>query len=190
MPMKAEKDSRLALVIIILVLFSVASSCRRNHSRTTDEQLRAAEQKEKLKEDLINQNRTLMLEEQDAITSYINRAGIDSIEKTTTGLHIKILEAGKGKKARLLSKVELSYEARLIDGTFCYSSDSTGRLSFVLGQSDEPSGLQEALLKMSEGEKALVIIPSYLAYGITGDGICVPGSTTLLYTIRLERVKD
>lgn len=188
--MKPDKGFRCPPAILIMALLLLSSSCRRNHTRATDEQLRASEQKEKLKEDLIKQNRTLMLEEQDAISSYIIRAGIDSVEKTTTGLHIKILEPGTGKKARLLSRVELSYEARLIDGTFCYSSDSTGRLNFILGQSDEPSGLQEALLKMSEGEKALVIIPSYLAHGITGDGICVPGSTTMLYTIRLDKVID
>lgn len=188
--MKPERLSRCLFYMLIPALLSGSSSCNRNHPRTTDEQFRAAEQKEKLKEDLIKQNRSLMLEEQEAITSYINRVGIDSIEKTTTGLHIKILEPGSGKKARLLAKVELSYEARLLDGTYCYSSDSTGRLNFILGQSDEPSGLQEALLKMNEGEKALVIIPSYLAYGITGDGICVPGSTTLLYTVRLEKVID
>ena len=61
-------------------------------------------------------------------------------------------------------------------------------LSFILGQSNQPSGLQEGLLLMHEGEKAIMIIPSYLAYGVTGDGVCIPGSSSILYTVKLEKV--
>lgn len=189
--MSPEKKLKTFLPLLILCwLITVSASCNKSRQREAAIRLRESEQEQKLREDLIRQNRDLVLEEQEAISAYIERLGIDSVTKTATGLHFRLLRKGTGRQARLLNRVELSYEAKLIDGKFCYSSDSTGRLKFILGQSEEPSGLQEAILKMKEGEKALVIIPSYLAHGVSGDGICVPGSTSMVYTIRLEKVSE
>ena len=101
---------------------------------------------------------------------------------------VKIIEKTNGRPARLMNDVTISYKAELLDGKFCYSSDSSGVLSFTLGQSTQPSGLQEGLLKMKEGERAIMIVPSFLAYGITGDAICIPGSSSIVYQLKLEKV--
>ena len=107
---------------------------------------------------------------------------------TETGVRYRIVEKGDGQLPALLSAVSVDYSLSLLDGTFCYSSDSTGTMNFILGQSDEPSGLQEVLLKIPEGSKAQVIIPSYMAYGLTGDGDCISSDQSLVYDIKLLKV--
>jgi FKBP-type peptidyl-prolyl cis-trans isomerase len=49
-------------------------------------------------------------------------------------------------------------------------------------------GLHELVKLMHEGEKARAIIPSYLAYGITGDGEMVPFAAFLLCEIELVKI--
>ena len=144
---------------------------------------------QELKESLIQQNRQLIAEEIEMIDAYVERHGL-KLDTTSTGLRYKILEKTEGKEVRLMKDVTLSYTASLLNGDLCYSSDTSGQLSFTIGQSNQPSGLQEGILKMREGEKAIFIVPSYLGYGITGDGICIPGSSSIFYRVKLEKVSQ
>ncbi len=144
---------------------------------------------QELKESLIQQNRQLIAEEIEMIDAYVERHGL-KLDTTSTGLRFKILEITEGREVRLMKDVTLSYTASLLNGDLCYSSDSSGQLTFTIGQSNQPGGLQEGVLKMKEGEKAIFIVPSYLAYGITGDGICIPGSSSILYRVKLEKVSQ
>ncbi|MBL7924640.1 MAG: FKBP-type peptidyl-prolyl cis-trans isomerase [Bacteroidia bacterium] len=142
-----------------------------------------------MREALIHQNKDLINEEIEAIQAFTDRRGWQ-MDTTSTGLRFSIREQTSGRPARLMKDVTISFTASLLNGTLCYSSDSSGTLTFTLGQSDLPSGLQEGILKMKEGEKALIIVPSYLAYGISGDGICIPGSSSILYEVKLEKVSE
>jgi len=139
------------------------------------------------KERLIQQNRQLISEEIELIDAYIERYGL-KMDTTSTGLRYKIENRTTGKEVRLMNDVSISYSVSLLNGSLCYSSDSSGLLTFTIGQSNQPSGLQEGLLKLREGESAMFIIPSYLAYGVSGDGICVPGSSSLLFKVKLEKI--
>ncbi len=179
-------NSQANLNRIVALVFLLVTACSTGENRSVDP-VKDQALKEKLKDDLIQQNKQLILEEMDLIDAFVERKHLN-FDTTSTGLRFKIIAFTNGKPARLMSDVSLSYSLSLLNGDLCYSSDSTGLLSFTLGQSDQPAGLQEALLKMKEGEEALIIVPSYLAYGITGDGICIPGSTSLFYTIKLEKV--
>ena len=79
----------------------------------------------------------------------------------------------------------LKYKIELLDGTYCYSSDSSGVLQIKIGQSDEPTGLQEVLQLIPRGSIAKVIIPSYLAYGLSGDGNKIGSGASLVYDIAI-----
>lgn len=141
----------------------------------------------KTKEALVERNRLMIQEELTLINSFVERNSM-KMDTTSTGLRYLITEHTTGRQARLMDRVSVSYRLGLLDGSQCYSSDSTGALIFIIGQSDEPSGLQEALLKMRVGEKATIIVPSYLAFGTTGDGYCVPGSSSVIYNIKLDKI--
>lgn len=171
---------------IKFILLCCLISC----SRPRDDKEKSAsnnQNRSDLKEALIRQNRQLISEEIELIDAYVDRYGLD-MDTTSTGLRYKILKETNGREVRLMKDVTLSYTVSLLNGNLCYSSDSTGLMSFTIGQSNQPSGLQEGILKMREGEQAIIIVPSYLGYGITGDGICIPGSTSVVYNVKLEKV--
>jgi FKBP-type peptidyl-prolyl cis-trans isomerase FkpA len=160
-------------------------------SRGNDKQLahRNADlhERKKLQEALIEQNKQLIAEEIVAINGFAERRGLQ-FDSTATGLRFKMIKTTDGVPVRLMSDVSVRYKAALLTGDVCYNSDSTGLLRFTVGQSDLPSGLQEGLLKMKEGEEALMIVPSYLAYGVSGDGRCIPGSSSIFYSVKVESV--
>jgi FKBP-type peptidyl-prolyl cis-trans isomerase len=171
----------------ILALCIAVVSCRNPEQNHKPEQ--PVMSNAELKESLINESRRRMREEVSRIDNWIERNNLQMIS-TETGVRYRILQEGKGPLPSLLSRVKLDYTLALLDGTQCYSSDSTGSLNFILGQSSEPSGLQEILLKLHEGTTAQIIVPSYLGYGLTGDGDCISGDESLLYEVKLLQVKQ
>jgi len=179
-------SERLVLLMAVCVIFACESKTPMHVQGKAPSERRM----EEYREALISQNRQLIQEEMISINAYAGRKGLE-MDTTSTGLRFMFtVRNPAGKRARLMSDVTVAYSMELLDGSLCYSSDSSGLLNFTLGQSDEPSGLQEGLLRMREGEEAVLIVPSYLAYGVTGDGHCVPGSSSILYRIKLEEVKD
>jgi FKBP-type peptidyl-prolyl cis-trans isomerase FkpA len=167
------------LFLYILLFIALAVSCRNDHSKVIPQP--------KSQEELMRLNKEMMLEEQEEIKSYIDRYHY-SMEETKTGLHIMSISNGEGKSPAMQDDVTIAYKINLMDGTYCYSSDSSGLLTFRMGQSTEPSGLQEGLLHMKMGGKSLMIIPSWLAYGITGDGDKIGSSQPLVYEVTLVAV--
>lgn len=161
-----------------------------NQPERTIENDARAEHQSRQKEMLMEHNRLLIAEEMSNIDAYVLRMGWN-MDTTSTGLkYMRLDTATTGRQARLMDKVALSYTMSLLDGTTCYSSDSTGRLELVLGQSAEPAGLQQGILQLREGESALLLVPSYLAFGLTGDGDRVPGSSSIVYKIRLDTILE
>jgi len=141
------------------------------------------------KESLIDRNKKMILIEQEKIDSFISNNNY-LMEETKTGIHYLISEVGKGDKPKNLAEVVLKYNIKLLDNSYCYSSDSSGVLQIKIGQSNEPTGLQEVLQLIPCGSKAKIIIPSYLAYGISGDGNKIGSGASLVYTIELLKVKN
>jgi FKBP-type peptidyl-prolyl cis-trans isomerase FkpA len=122
------------------------------------------------KEDLIRNHQNIMRDESEEIDNYVTRHQL-TVNITQTGLRYNIYYKGKGEKlASNDDYVTLNYKLSLLDGTQVYSSDSTGALKFQVGKSEIASGLQEGVKLMHEGDKAIFIVPSHLAYGLTGDG--------------------
>ncbi len=114
---------------------------------------------------------------------------IDSLRwnmtKTTTGLRYEILEKGNGPKAAFGQMVHFEYEVKLMNGEIIYSSVQTGPKEFKIGSGGVESGLEEGVLLLKKGDKARLVIPSYLAHGLSGDQDRIPPKATLIYTIKL-----
>jgi len=122
------------------------------------------------KEQLMEHQSAIVDYESQDIEKYISRMGYH-MAKTGTGLRYQIVVHGSGTVEPVAGDlVELAYKVLLLDGTLLYSSDSLGSLKFKVDQSDMASGLHEGVKFMREGDKAVFIMPSHLAYGLTGDG--------------------
>lgn len=106
-------------------------------------------------------------------------------KSTASGLHYVVLREGDKKGSpKKGQKISCHYEGKFLNGTVFDSSYKRGEpLSFMIGQVIE--GWNEALQDMSKGEKRILLIPSYLAYGEGGAGGVIPPNTPLMFEVEL-----
>lgn len=169
-----------------LLIFSISMliySCKEDrpieHSRTGDASL---------KESLIKANQYLMRNEVADIEAYIQRHNL-MMTSTSTGLRYAITRHGKGIQPHIGNTVTIEYAVSLINGEKIYDSGKDGVKTFVLGKSDEISGLEEGIFLLRQGDQAKFIIPSHLAFGLAGDDKKVPKRASLVYSVKLILVK-
>ena len=94
----------------------------------------------------------------------------------------------RGAAPTQLDTVEVHYEGKLIDGTIFDSSVQRGEpISFPL--SGVIAGWTEGLQMMREGGKAVLTIPSDLAYGAAGSPPAIPGGATLVFSVQLATIQ-
>lgn len=115
----------------------------------------------------------------------MRRHGLDVVA-TGTGLRYQILKQGAGNQVKKGDKVSLEYELCSLAGNLFYSSEKDGVKSFVVGEGNVESGLDEAMNYMHYGDVAKLIIPFHLAYGLHGDDNRIGEYTTLVYTIKVN----
>jgi len=173
--------------ISIAALLILTSSCK-NSPNEQDQMKQQQINPEKLKEQLVKVNKRKVYSEDDQIEDFLKRYKYP-VTTTASGLRYYIYKTNKDIKPNSHSIVEVAYRVHLLDGTVCYSSDSTGNLVFQIGKTDLPVGLQEGVLLMSKGEKAVLITPSKLGYGFTGDGANIPPNAVLYYDVELKKIK-
>ena len=137
-----------------------------------------------MKSSMETANRYLVNEEEEDIENYIKRHGLEMVS-TGTGLRYQILKQNAGQRIEKGDKVTLEYELHSIAGDLIYSSEKDGLKSFVVGNGEVESGLDEAMTYLHRGDLAKLIIPSHLAYGLHGDENQIPEYATLVYTIKV-----
>lgn len=115
---------------------------------------------------------------------------VETIEGTTTdsGLQFIEVEAGDGPKPAAGSIVQVHYTGKLMDGTEFDSSVGRDPFTFTLGQGQVISGWDEGIAMLSEGGKAMLIIPPALAYGSAGAGGVIPPDATLMFDVELVAI--
>ena len=139
------------------------------------------------KEQFIEFNKAMIAEENDQIDALLLRYKWPVI-KTKTGVRYWVYEKGRGEKIESGNLLHCEYTLKLITGDEIYNSATDGQLIFRVWKSDQPSGLEEVLLFLHQGDKVKIIVPSYLAYGITGNEDKIPSSSTLIYDIHIEKI--
>jgi FKBP-type peptidyl-prolyl cis-trans isomerase len=142
----------------------------------------------KQKDELIEANKNLIKQTAFLIESYGKRQQWN-LKETESGLWFGIYKKGIGKKASVGKFVTLKYTLSLLDGTLCYSSDSTGIKQFTIGSGKVETGLDEGVAMMRVGDVAHIILPPHLGYGLVGDGNCIPPHGVLVYEVTLVDVK-
>lgn len=141
----------------------------------------------KLKEDLIGANKILTHSESDDIDRYIERHGW-KMDSTGSGLRILVYKNGEGPAVTTGKRVTYAYTRGLLNGTTCYTSDKNGPGSFTVGKGGVESGLEEAMLLLRVGDKAKLILPSHLAFGLPGDGDCIPKRAVLVMDVEIKSI--
>ena len=149
-------------------------------STTTDAALKAEELKAE-KENAMKEN--------EMIAKYIAEKQITP-SKSSSGLMYIISEPGTGEQAQAGKTVKVHYTGRLLDGTkFDSSLDRSDPIEFKLGQGMVIKGWDEGIALLKVGGKALLIIPSDLAYGSRGAGGVIPPFSPLTFEVELVSVQ-
>ncbi len=134
-------------------------------------------------------NKVLREKEEREIEDFITRYGWD-MKETGTGLRYIIYYRGSGKKRPEPGMIAtINFEVMLINGRVCYTSEEDGAKQFLIERSDIESGLHEGIQLMREGDKAKLIIPSHLAFGLPGDQNKIPKRATLIYDVELVELQ-
>ena len=168
-------------ITIFLLYTSVSQSCCDSHNKTTtktDIKGKAFQTK------LIDANKIYVKKENDEIDQYVAHHGWQ-MATTGTGLRYMITKKGNGVAAVAGKYAKVNFKISLLDGTLCYSSDSTGSKKFLIGEDNVESGLHEGIQLLHVGDKALFILPSYMAHGLIGDESKIPPKSSVVYDIEL-----
>lgn len=172
-----SKQCLFRLFIFIVIFFS--SSCNNDPLKIN---------KSEYNEPLIRVNKYLIEKDDEIIRSYAKRHNWD-INVNGSGLFYEISHTGTGDSIKSGMTVSLKYKLSLIDGTVCYNSDSTGLKTFTIGRGEVENGLDMGLQIMRIGDKAKLILPPHLAFGILGDGKKIPARAIIIYNLEIVEAK-
>jgi FKBP-type peptidyl-prolyl cis-trans isomerase FkpA len=105
---------------------------------------------------------------------------------TASGLQYVVNSVGTGPKPTAGQKVKVHYTGTLLDGTkFDSSVDRNEPFEFTLGRGQVIKGWDEGIALLNKGSKAVLILPSSLAYGTRGAGSLIPPNTPLIFEVEL-----
>ena len=174
---------RLSCISIYILLFLL--SCNIDQNKKEVNQI--IDNKE-LITSLEELNRKMIQYESDLIEDYVEKNDLNVV-KTGTGLRYQIVKEGVGEFVKKGNVVTLEYELSLLSGELLYSSDNDGNKVFLVSRGGVESGLEEAVLKLKRDSEAILILPSYLAHGLIGDGNKIPAKAILVYRIKVIDIK-
>lgn len=118
------------------------------------------------------------------LNAYLEKNGVVA-QPTSTGLYYVKTQDGTGEKPSKGSTVKAYYTGYLLDGTVFDTSIERGEpIEFVLGVGQVIPGWDEGIALMSKGEKAVLYIPYYLAYGDRDLGV-IPPFSNLVFEVEL-----
>ncbi|MFZ2900967.1 MAG: FKBP-type peptidyl-prolyl cis-trans isomerase [Saprospiraceae bacterium] len=113
----------------------------------------------------------------------------DRLQKTESGMQYILLEEGTGAPATQGQNVTGHYYGILMDGTEFDNSFSRGKpFSFDAGVGQVIPGWDEAFTTLKQGSKAVLFIPSNLAYGERANAV-IPANSDLVFYIDFLSVK-
>lgn len=141
------------------------------------------------KPDLVQENKDAFRLEQHDIKLYGERYGLN-LTPTGTGLHYQLLRDSAGPTARPDQWARVNYRLELLNGDTAYATEPGKPESFMVEMDEVESGLHEAIQLLSVGDSAVIIIPSYRAYGLIGDEDRIPMRSTIVYRLGLVRISN
>ncbi len=126
--------------------------------------------------------------EEELLKDFIYKENI-SQKPTSSGMYFIEKKKGNGIKPETGDKITVHYTGKFINGEIFDSSLKTGKpLVYVVGTTGFIPGWNEGISYMTEGSKAMFIIPSYLAYGDKKQGP-IPPYSTLIFEVELLKVE-
>jgi FKBP-type peptidyl-prolyl cis-trans isomerase len=128
-------------------------------------------------------NDSLQLVEMDRVLEYLSKNQISNIP--FDDIYYKKLSSGSGEKPQANDQVKVHYTGKFLDGkVFDSSIPRNEPLSFTIGKGQMIKGFEIGVKLMQKGEKAVIVIPSALAYGARQRGE-IPPFSPLVFELEL-----
>jgi FKBP-type peptidyl-prolyl cis-trans isomerase len=128
-------------------------------------------------------------QEQEDIDKYLSENSNLAFQVKPSGLYYYDVQEGTGIIPAQSDTVYLFYTGKFLDGTvFDSNVAKKDTLILPIGEGWLIQGFDEGIQYMKVGGKAMLLIPSDLAYGAVGRGP-IGGYTPLLFDVELLRVK-
>lgn len=129
-----------------------------------------------------------------AIAKYIADSSFTNVRRQPSGLYIVRKVAGTGDLPRPNQQVSVVYRGTLLDNR---EFDKSGigpdgnpvPIEFAIGTGLVIAGWDEGIGLMRKGEKAILLIPSELAYGARGAGNVIPADAPLRFDVELTNIQ-
>jgi FKBP-type peptidyl-prolyl cis-trans isomerase len=132
-------------------------------------------------------NQELSIRENIKINTFLAHYSYLRMKSTISGLRYMIYE--NGEQSNLLAlpgqQALVKLKVSLLDGTLCYQTKKDEIERIAIAHAEKESGVHEALLLMRKGDKAKLILPSYLGHGLLGDQMKIPPQSILYIDIQL-----
>ena len=174
-----SNPKHIAFVCLLLGALTLAGC----HNQETGKVVSSSQTpKEDAEQPYIEGNKEIMRLEQEEMELFIKRYGW-KMERSGTGLYYQILSPGHGNLFHEGDTVTLKYRTFLLSGKRIYDSESDGLKTFKVARSEEIVALHEMALLLRPGAKARLVIPSHLAYGVSGDGNKINGRMPIAMTV-------
>ncbi len=168
------KNQKITFVITIVTLILASCNCNTSTEKIVNHK------KKPTKESFIIANKSAVNEENEMIYNYIKRHGYTNVIRKD-GVYIYNIKKSNNTIVNKKDFVQILYKVSLINGKIVEEKKTPQHI--VVGKSgDIPMGVHYALEGMRLGEKAIIIVPSHLGYGVAGNKI-IPPKSTLIYEL-------
>jgi len=129
----------------------------------------------------------LIAEEKSILQQYAKENNL-TVTESESGLFIAVIEEGTGNQAKAGDNVSVHYTGKLLNGKVFDSSVGRGTpISFQLGVGQVIRGWDEGIATLKVGEKAILLIPSPMAYGDRDMGD-IPPNSPLIFEVELVEI--
>lgn len=104
-----------------------------------------------------------------------------------SGLAVITQTKGTGKTIAKGNKVNVFYTGTLLSNGECFDSNVMEEpFTFTIGKGEVIKGWEEGIIGLTVGTKALLLIPSNMAYGSRGAMPDIPPFSTLVFEIEIK----
>ncbi|WP_165768333.1 FKBP-type peptidyl-prolyl cis-trans isomerase [Hymenobacter amundsenii] len=125
------------------------------------------------------------------ITAYIKDNNLTGFQRQPSGLYVAITQPGTGANAQTGQAVSALYTGQTFDGKVFDSSSNNNNtpISFVLGQGQVIAGWDQGFALLNKGSKAILLIPSELAYKGASPSSSIPAHAVLRFDVEVTNIK-
>ncbi|GAB3866198.1 FKBP-type peptidyl-prolyl cis-trans isomerase [Hymenobacter segetis] len=128
------------------------------------------------------------------ITSYLSAKNITTAQKQASGLYfLPVTTNASAVRPTIGNTVTMLYTGHLFDATGTVFDASSLRnntpTTFTFGRGQLITGFEEGIALMHKGDKAELLLPSALAYGVQGASTSIGPNTALRFEVEVVDIK-